>query len=245
MYGALYNLKRSGFLNRNEFFQFFITCIFISFAFFWNWWRNNDLSLGAGFFVFIAFFAAALLFLGLHVFCQKLKAAQLGYKVTYGYWIPGLLISLLINVLSSGAAILFVPGTLDGELVDRVRIGQFRGRFRYVDLVTMSLMGPLVSIFLILILKPIYFVSGAVKGSFPYALILLNLFIVLYSLIPYPHSVGMNMFRAMRWAFVWAWGIGLSFSLLIIYANIFSYVLAFIIGLVVLILFYALIEQKK
>jgi hypothetical protein len=55
----------------------------------------------------------------------------------------------------------------------------------------------------------------------------------------------MNMFRAMRWAFVWAWGIGLSFSLLIIYANIFSYVLAFIIGLVVLILFYALIEQKK
>jgi hypothetical protein len=235
MFGAWYNLKRNGFLNRNESFQFIITCVFIAFAFFWNWWRNNSLTLAGGFFFFIAFFLVACLLLGIHVLSQKLKAAQMGYKTTYGYWIPGLLVGLLLNVLSSGFLIFFVPGTLDAELVDRERIGKFRGRFRYVDLVTMSVFGPIANILMILILKQLYFATGAVKGSFPYALILMSVMIGLYALIPYPHSTGMNMFRAMRWSLVWAWGIGLSYALLIIYANTFSYVLAFIIGLIVLI----------
>jgi len=244
MRGTWYNLKKYGIFSGNELMQLFVTCGFIALAFFLNWWRNHDLNALSGTFWFLAFFAAALVFMFVHVFAQKWKAANNGYKMYYGYWIPGLLFTLLINVLSRGAIILFVPGIVDAELIKGQRIGVFRGIFKFKDMAIFSLFGPIASIIVVFILKPIYFATGSVNTSFVGLLILMTLLIALYSLIPYPYSVGLNMYRSMRFSVFWAAATILAFTLLIYFANMFAFILAFIIGLVVFIIYHVLVEKK-
>ncbi|MFH1506486.1 MAG: hypothetical protein ABIE94_05890 [archaeon] len=245
MQGAWYTLKRHGTFTKSEQVQFFVTCLFIALGFFLHWWRTHDISFGLGILWFILFFIFAVIFLGIYVWAQKLKGAQMGYKVSYGYWIPGLLIGFLINVASSGLLIVFVPGTVDAMLIDRLKIGKFRGRFNFMHLLVLSVWGLLASFIIVIILKPIYFATGGAPGSFMYSLILMTILIGLYSLIPYPHSIGMNMFRTMRWSVIWAAAMGVAYALLIVLSNTFSFILAFIIGLVVLIIWHTFIETKK
>lgn len=196
---------------------------------------------------------AAVIFISfiIHFSAQKLVALKLGYSSEYKTWVNGLLLGPIICLFSYGFLPLFFSGTLFYDVIPKLRVGIFRGEVKHKDLGIIAFAGPLSNIILVGLMAPAYL---AAKGAFLKTFIIINLLVALFSLLPIPTfeklrqfsggTTGLYLFIASRWVFVLVFATILAYSALIIIFNLFSYILALILGAITAIIYYTRFESE-
>jgi hypothetical protein len=175
---------------------------------------------------------------------------KLGYVTEYKMWVNGLLISMILCFFSYGYLPIFFTGTLLYDVVPKLRVGVFRGGIKHKDLGLISFAGPFANLVLVGLMAPIYIIT---ESPFFYTAIIVNLLMGVFALLPIPTfekirqfaggTTGLYIWIASRWAFVLAFVTFMVFAVLIILFNIFSYVLALLIGIIVTVVYYSRFEK--
>jgi len=197
-----------------------------------------------GLFVIISFF--------IHFSSQKLMALAMGYSSKYKYWLNGLLISIIVSLFTYGYIPLFFTGSLWHEPIEKLRTGVFRGGAKHKDIGYIAFAGPLSNILLVGLLTPIYI---ATENYLIRAIIIINLLTAVFSLLPLPTfekirqfrggTTGLYLFIASRWVYVLVFVTFLVFALLILFFQLFSYILALLIGIIMTIIYYLKFEKEE
>jgi hypothetical protein len=207
----------------------------------------------------LAFFVLALMvvFLAMyiHVSLQKLVGIKLGYKVKYTYWLNGILIGLFLSIMTLGKvpvlSIFILPGAVTLEHLPKLRLGRFRYGTNAKDIARVSLAGPLAHILLTMLLGIVFFITD--KNQIVARLITANLLLLIYSMLPVPKidfptridsaSDGLGLFFFSRKVYVLCALTVLFYAVLIWTLTIFSFVFAFILGLLALLVFSVTVKQ--
>jgi hypothetical protein len=238
--------------SKKELFWLLITALVAGFALTFRRWGGKTFNLGEG--ISNLVIAAILLFafLLIHFSVQKLVALKLGYVSKYKAWLNGLLISLVLSFFTYGYFPLFFTGSLLHDVIPKLRVGIFRGGVKHKDLGLIAFAGPFSNLVIVGILAPIYL---ATKSSFFHTAIVINLLMAIFSLLPIPTfeklrqfaggTTGLYLFIASRWVFVLVFATVLAFTTLILLFQVFSYVVALLIGIIVAIVYYSRFEMGK
>jgi hypothetical protein len=192
-------------------------------------------------------FVIIIISLSIHFSAQKIVALKLGYEAEYNYWMNGFIISTVICVFFP----FFFTGSVWCEAEKKLRMGGFRFAVMHKDLGVISFAGPLASMLIAALASPFYYGSN---NPILFAFIVANLLIAIYSLIPIPTfekiravkggTTGLYLFIASRWIYVMLATTVLVYSILILVAQVFSLILAFIIGVLVAFFYYRAYEMK-
>jgi hypothetical protein len=243
--------------SKKELLWLLITALVAGFVLTFRKWGEKTFNPGEGIFNLIITAALVFIFLLIHFSVQKLTALKLGYVSEYKAWLNGLLISLVLSFFTYGYFPLFFTGSLLYDVVPKLRVGVFRGGVKHKDLGLIAFAGPFSNLIIVGLLTPIYL---ATKNSFfgtniLSPVILINLLMAIFSLLPIPTfeklrqfaggTTGLYLFIASRWVFVLVFVIVLAFAALILLFQVFSYVIALLIGIVVAIIYYSRFEMGK
>ena len=238
--------------SKKELVKLTITVIVAAFILTFRKWGGEEFSLSEGLTNLVAIFIITFLSFIIHFSAQKLVALSLGYESKYRYWLNGILISLIVCFFSYGYFPLFFTGSLWHEIVPKLRVGVFRGGVKHRDIGYIAFAGPLSNIIIVSLFAPIYL---ATQSSFLHTIILINLLIAIFSLLPIPTfekirqfkggTTGLYLFIASRWIFVLVFVTFLAFAALILLFNVFSYIIALIIGAITTIVYYSQFEMGK
>jgi hypothetical protein len=183
----------------------------------------------------------------IHFSAQKIIALKLGYIAEYNYWMNGFIISTVMCVFFP----FFFTGSVWCEVEKKLRMGRYRYGVMHKDLGIISFAGPLASMLLAAIASPVYVKTG---NPVIYAFIVANLLIAIYSLIPIPTfekiravkggTTGLYLLIASRWMYVLLATIVLVYSILVLIAQVFSLMVAFLLGVIVAFFYYKIYEMK-
>jgi hypothetical protein len=238
--------------SKKELLWLLITALVAGFVLTFRKWGEKTFSLGEGIFNLIITAVLVFIFLLIHFSIQKLTALKLGYASEYKAWLNGLLISLVLSFFTYGYFPLFFTGSLLYDIVPKLRVGVFRGGVKHKDLGLIAFAGPFSNLVIVGLLVPIYL---ATKSSFFHTAIVINLLMAIFSLLPIPTfeklrqfaggTTGLYLFIASRWVFVLVFVTVLAFAALILLFQVFSYLLALAIGVMVAIIYYSRFEMGK
>jgi hypothetical protein len=252
MHGYWYSVKKNFSFNRQELKELFWTSLAFTFvlASYYENLFNFDggdariviTSSFLGFFIIML----VLVFLSLyaHISLQKLVGIRLGYRVTYSYWLNGILIGLFLAILTFGKipilSLFILPGAVKLEHLPHLRLGKFRYGTNAKDIARVSLAGPLSHIIIITVLGFLFLKIG--ESALLVRLIKANLLILLYSMLPIPKidfptkmdsaSDGLGLFFFNRTVYVLCSLTVLFYILLVWAASTFSFILAFILAII-------------
>lgn len=256
MYGYWHSVKENYSFSKDELKELFITSL--AFAFMLTSYYEDIFAISGDIriqltdkaaFFFIFSLIAVFLAMYFHVALQKLVGIKLGYKVTYTYWLNGILIGLFLSVLTFGKipvlSLFILPGAVTLKHVTTLRLGKFQYGMNAKDIARISLAGPLTHILIISFLGLIYFITD--KNIVIGRLITANLLLLIYSMLPVPKidiptkinsaSDGLGVFFYSRKIYLLCAITTLFYAILIWSMSIFSFTLAFGLGLVTLSLF--------
>jgi hypothetical protein len=252
MYEFAARVERRFTFSKKELFWLLITSLVAAFVLTFRKWGGDKFNLGEGISNLITAVILIFIFLMIHFSVQKLVALKLGYVSQYKAWINGLLISLILAFFTYGYLPLFFTGSLLHDIVPKIRMGVFRGGVKHKDLGLIAFAGPFANLLIVGLLAPVYL---ATESSFIYAAIIINLLMAIYSLLPIPTfeklrqftggTTGLYLFIASRWVFVLVFVTVLAFAALILLFQIFSYILAIALGIVVAIIYFSRFEMGK
>lgn len=238
--------------SKKELTQLTITVLVAAFILSFRKWGGEVFNIGEGLTNLILIAIITFISFIIHFLAQKIVALTLGYVSEYRYWLNGLLISLIVCFFTYGYFPLFFTGSLWHEIVPKLRLGVFRGGVKHRDIGYISFAGPLSNIIIVSLLAPIYL---ATESSFIHTIILINLLIAIFSLLPIPTfekirqfkggTTGLYLFIASRWVFVLVFVAFLAFAALILLFNLFSYIFALLIGGITTAVYYSQFEMKK
>ncbi|MFA5796740.1 MAG: hypothetical protein WC916_01725 [Candidatus Woesearchaeota archaeon] len=255
MFGFFYSLKQYFRISTKELSQVLWTTIAFSLiltAFFKGFLRKPVLLEET-----LVFFIVVLLFTFIsfiiHISAQKAVAIKLGYTATYMYWVNGILVSVFLSFFSLGFIPFILPGSVSMEQVPRLRLGKFRYGMNLKDLARVSLAGPLSHILLLMIAGVVYLSSG--KNEIVFTFVIINGFLAVYSCLPIPKidiptkmdagSDGLGIFFFSRTIYMLVFCTILFYVILIALAQVWSLVIAFILGLIMMFIYGATMEQKN
>lgn len=244
--------------DRNELIQIIVTCLVIGFSVSFGRWGDGDtVNFLVGIRNFLLGFIFALIAMFAHVSSQKLWAINSGYVVRYAWWKLGLLVSVFLTFVVTGIfpwLPVFFTGTLELKTLTKTRVGMYRPRWKFWDYGLVSFAGPLANLILILLVKA--FAIGG-PGEILMYFLMVNLFVMIYSLIPIPlfhgvkvieggrtaydlkgGTIGFNMFLMGRSLYLFFLVFVLVYAFLILVTGIFSFFLALLIGIIVFCVFY-------
>ncbi|MFH1212343.1 MAG: hypothetical protein V1659_05470 [Candidatus Woesearchaeota archaeon] len=236
-----YNLKQYWEFNNNEKQGFILTAVVCAFILTFTKWGDKSFDAAAGLVNF--FFAAVFfgLFLFFHIFTQKVAAIRTGHKSEYDVNIYYLIAAIIICFVSSGTAIVFIPGLFYISLLKYVRIGALKHETGMKDLAEIGMSGFLGSLMLVVLFYIIYYF---LRTELFFSLAHMNFLIALYSLIPVPKSPGWHILYHSRWQFIFALAATIVFGLLLKSIGLYSVLVAAIIGFVVALIFYRQVEKR-
>jgi hypothetical protein len=188
----------------------------------------------------------------IHFSAQKLIALKLGYSSEYKKWLNGIILGPMFCLFSYGYLPLFFSGTLFYDALPKLRTGVFRGGVKHKDLGMIAFAGPFSNIVLVGLIAPFYLAIG---GAFLKTCIIINLLVAVFSMLPIPTfeklrqfsggTTGLYLFIASRGVFVLVFATILTYSALIILFNIFSYIVALILGIIAAVVYYSRFESGK
>jgi hypothetical protein len=259
MYGFWYSVRENYSFSGKELRELFWTSLafaFILTAYFKKFLQKPVILEDAVFF-FVVVLIFSLVALYIHVAMQKLVGIKLGYKVTYSYWLNGILICVFLSLLTFGMvpilSTLILPGAVTMEHLPKLRLGKFRYGTNTKDIARVSLAGPLSHVVLVMILGILYFASG--KSEIIFTFILINLLLAIYSMLPLPKidiptrmnsaADGLGVFFFSRTIYVLCLVTIIAYAILIWIATIFSFITALAIGIVVSIIYAMTVEQQS
>lgn len=138
--------------------------------------------------VFITFFV--------RISFQKFYALSEGYNAEFKVWLVGLIISLVVGLLSGGKIPLVLIGGMVASFMVRHRIGEFRYGFSHMDNAMIGFFGIAGNVLLAMLfaLGLRYFPQNFFfsKG------LLLNIYMGILALLPFPQLDGLNIFWGSR-----------------------------------------------
>jgi hypothetical protein len=235
-----------------ELFYLLITTLVAAFILvFRKWGEGDQFNMGEGLTNFFISAVVIFIFLLIHFSAQKLTALKLGYTSEYKFWLNGVLISLILCFFTYGYLPIFFTGSLLYQIVPKLRVGIFRGGVKHKDLGMIAFAGPLSNLIVVGLLAPIFIAS---ESSFIREVIIVNLLIAVYSLLPIPTfeklrqfaggTTGLYILIASRWVYVLVFATVIFFSVMILLFNIFSYIIALILGIATAVVYYSRFEMK-
>ncbi len=250
MYGYWDSVKHNYSFSKDELKELFITSL--AFAFMLTSYYENIFVISGDIRIqlsdktlsfFLLSLAAVFVAMYIHVALQKLAGIKLGYKVTYTYWLNGILIGLFLSILTFGKipllSVFLLPGAVTLKHVSTMRLGKFMFGMNAKDIARISVAGPVAHILIVTVLGTLYFITD--KNPLVYRLIVANLLLLVYSMLPVPKidmptridsaSDGLGIFFYSRMVYLLCAATTLFYVVLVLSASIFSFVLAFTLGL--------------
>lgn len=229
----------------NEWREFFITVFAVGFILSFRKWGSVTFDPVQGVTNLILYSLFVLLFLFLHVAAQKLLALYMGYRAQYTYWLNGIFVGVLTAFISYGVVPVVLTGTVILEHMPRLRLGRFRYGLNYKDVAKVSFAGPLMNVFVVLLLEPFYLSNAysAAMHAFILDLIWINVLLALYSLLPFKNTNGLNIFFASRTAYVFCFFFVLLFSILVLAVSVFSIIISAVLAFLVAIIYATILDK--
>lgn len=235
-------LKKYFVFKKEEVRDIIITVLILGFMFSFRQWGIEKFDFNAGIQNLVSSILIVALVLLVHVSAQRMLALAKGFQVEYRMWIYGLIVALVICFVTRGYAVLIIPGGIIMFALEGHRLGKWKYQMSQKDLGIVSLMGPISNIILAVFFKILLLIS-------PNHLLLtdalkITLLFAVFTVLPIPKLDGLNIFYMGRatWAMAFA-GIAVA-SLLLYFTSsiILSLVAAVIVGLLGMLLWYALVE---
>lgn len=255
MYGTWHALKEYFKIERKEVLGVLWTSLafaLILTAFFKGFLRKPIILEESLLFLFIAFL---FIFFSLiaHISLQKVVAIKLGYTAQYSYWINGVLFSVFLSFFTLGYVPFILPGSTMITHIPKLRLGKFRYGLNTKDIARVALAGPLSHVVLVMIAGIFFIATGADKSGPLYLFIIVNLFLAIYTCLPIPKidiptkmdaaSDGLGLFFFSRPIYVLVLFTLIFYAILIIVAQVWSFIIAFVLGIIVSMIYSGYLEQ--
>lgn len=239
----LNKLKKHYPFSKEEFTGLLIGIFVLALIHSWDQWGVERFDATAG----ISNLLTSLIYLTITVLVhhtgQRMMALKLGYKATHTLWWHGAIIGLLLVMLSNGnITFLAISGT-SITLLTAHRIGAFRYGPNISDVARVALAGPIANILFAGLIKTLNWMALFPTGLAD-TLFVLNLAFAGWNLLPIPPLDGAKVFYFSRLTYAFLFGTIASYVLLIFAFDIYSYLLALLIGSITWLLFYLFFERK-
>lgn len=258
MQGYWYSVRQNFSFSKTELSHLFWTSLAFGFALSFRKWGGEVYDFKVGILNLLFYSSVVFFSLYFHVSLQKLIGIRLGYKVTYNYWLNGLLFTIFLSFLTIGYVSFLLPGSVILEHIPKLRLGKFRYGFNLKDIARISLAGPLSHILLVMIVGSVFFITPHNEAIL--AIVFVNLLLSIYSLLPIPKidlpskmetaTDGLGVFFFSRTLYVLVFATVLVFSILT-YASVtvvslgWLFLISLFIGIVVSALYSIYVEQKN
>lgn len=180
----VYNVKQYLKFSWDELVGFLVTSLFGAFIITFNDWGEGTFELAVGLRTLLAVFVFLLLALAFTVLLCKLYAVRVGYEMTYRPHLIGMMFGLVLVVASAGFLPIFVPGGYDFKRPVRRYAGHWRGYHRPWEIAMIAGWFPMLFLAYVLVLSPLYLMTGS---FLVYKFIVACCLVAVYSLIPAPN----------------------------------------------------------
>lgn len=227
---AIHDIKKYVKFSSKEWKQMLWVTFAVAFVLTFNKWGTVRFDFERGLAnLFLAFIFVGIFWIG-QLYLKKVIATKLGYNANYEWSLPGLIITVLIAFLSFGYVPVLLLGTTKIAQNDRRRLGKHRFALNQKDIFRIHGYSYLINYLIILIiLAPIYL---ATQSLFVDMLIKINLALIFFPLLPVPKNDGLYMFFASRSLYFLVLAFVVIMSLLILWAQIFSFIIALVLALI-------------
>jgi Zn-dependent protease len=170
-------------------------------VFLWRW-RTVDLDLTRGIQLFIVLMICCFISMFIYVFAQKIIALKSGYIAIYQNSFNGFLFCLFIVFYSAGFLLCLYPGWVFLKHDEKLRLGKFRYGVNRRELAKVAFFGPLTNLLFVILLS--FFYVSKTESTFLYILIMINLIIAFFALLPLPKLAGINIlfYSFPLWVFI-------------------------------------------
>ncbi len=236
-------LKRYFWFSKEEILNFIIVVVVLSIIYSWTDWGIEKFNLATGFKNLLTAVVLIAITVFVHHAGQRMMALALGFRAEQKLWWHGLIIGLVL-VMITGGKIKFLAAT--GMLVYLLpvhRLGAFRYGPNLTTIAKISLAGPVLNIFFSALVKSFEW-AGLLSPYIGQRLFVLNLAFAAWNLLPIPPLDGSKVFFYSRLTYMFLFGSIASYVMLIYFLNIYSYIIALLIGAIVWLLFYIFFESK-
>jgi len=176
-------------------------------------------------------------------FGMKTAALHQGFLAEYVMWPQGIMLGIIITLLTKGKFFLLLIGGLELHHHGILRIGKWRYGLNIVAKGTVAAAGPLANLVLMTFGLMLSKQLNILPDFFLY-FAFINGTMMVYQLLPIPKINGFHIFFMSRLAYVFIACVMVSYALLAL-AGVFSWIIAFIIGVVAWLLWYWYMEGGK
>ncbi len=175
---------------------------------------------------------------------QRAASLYEGYIPEYQLWWYGLMFGLIISFVSRGYIWLLLPGGMMFHMSTVHRTGEFRYGQTSFLMSKISMFGPFTCLALGMLIKTpeVWFGISIINAEFVSDFFLFAIALAAYSLLPVPPLPGSKMFFESRLVYAFIAGAFIGYAVLIMF-NIYSILLALVIGGITWFLFWAIWER--
>jgi hypothetical protein len=195
-------------------------------------WLSNFLIVGV--IVAVTFFV--------HISAQKIFALQQGYMAEYRMWTTGLMLGITIALLSGGLWFLLLPGGIFMQHMAIQRLGKFRYGLNVKSMANIAASGSIANLvlatFAVAMSKQLH-----ILPQFFDKVANINFWFLIFMLLPLPNLPGLYVFFASRLTYVFFFTTLLAYVIMVKF-NVYSWILALIIGGICWLLFYMFFEKR-
>lgn len=233
----LSKVKKYFWFNKLEFRAFFVSVVVFAFV----WSLNNGR-------IELENFLVSLVLVGVVLFVhhsgQRLWGLRLGFRVEQKLWWYGIIISLILAFISFGSFKFLAASSTLIFMLQGHRLGAFRYGPNLKDYAAVCLAGPVSCI-----LFGVFFKQLSTMGLFPVffadSVFKLCLILAVCNLVPVPPLDGSRILYSSRLFFAFLFGAVAGYVALFYFFQIYSFIFAVLIGVLVWFLFYVFFEMPK
>lgn len=248
MYGT-YDLwdkiKRYIWLTAEEWTAVIITILAVTFIIGFNDGRATTSIDSFWFYNLLICFAVVLITVLVHLIGQRIAGLHAGFRVEYKIWWYGLVIGIIVTLLTRGHLWIILPGGIYLHHMAQHRLGYFRYGTNTLAMAMAALAGSIANILFVTAIKTteVWFGFPVSSNLFLSKLVLFGWIYALFNLIPIPPLDGATILFRSRSLFVLLFGTIAGYAILVL-LGVFSFVIAFIIGIVCWLIFYVSFEKE-
>ncbi len=196
---------------------------------------------------FISGTVIALMSVFFHVLVQKIAALHAGFTADFKIGWNGLILSLILLFLTRGLTWwVLVPGGVSFSMIAKHRLGKFRYGLNYFPMGIIAFTGPIGNIILGTIFKNIelYLPFVPISPAILHNIFIFNLILAVCTMLPIPPLDGHYLFYASRMWYAFLFGTILIYTILTVVLEIYSWITALVIGLLIVFFYYVYFEKE-
>ena len=241
-----YTLKKYFKFSKDEIFGMIISALLFGFITSFREWGPGDtfeLSYGLKNLMNATFISSLAILV--HESAHKAFALHKGHQVKVKVWWNGLIIALILCFVTRGNIWFLALSGITLTQLTRLKIGVFRHKMRQKDLSLIALAGPVASIILATLIKTpmVWFPNLPLNHALIQKAFVINWSIAIANFLPIPPLDGIHSFFHSRSLYVSILGFMVGYGILI-YFNIYSWILAALFAGIVFYAFYHFFERN-